>query len=272
MEKKDFEGVEERELEQAEAHLKKAETDLRKARAAEAVAEHAEEAAEHKVDEALQEIKEARHHDHEIHFTVDGEPEETKRREITPDEIIRKFGEKDPATNYLVRIEGGHQKASYRDQGSVPIKLHNGMHFQIISLGPTPVSDGPIRTSVGVFIEGLKNLEYSPAPLPGKPDHMVIDYEVPTGRFAGKKVRLGFIVPADFPMTPPSGPHVSPRIHPITGGGGQHPTGGVSLSPTFEEGAGGEWQYWSRSFPDWAHSKKTAAAYMNHIYRLWDLQ
>jgi hypothetical protein len=146
------------------------------------------------------------------------------------------------------------------------------MQFQIISLGPTPVSEGPIRTSVEVFIEGLKTLGYSPAALPGKPDHVVIDYEVPTGLFAGKKVRLGFIVPADFPLTPPSGPHVSPNIHTISGRGGQHPTGGVTNSPIFEEGAGGEWQYWSRSFPTWAQSKKTAAAYMSHIYRLWDSQ
>jgi len=77
---------------------------------------------------------------------------------MTPDEIISEFGGKDPSTNYLVRIEGGHQEASYRDQGSVPIKLHNGMHFQIISLGPTPVSDGPIRTSVGYSSRALKLL------------------------------------------------------------------------------------------------------------------
>lgn len=266
MENKDFEWTEERELEQAEAHLKKAETDLREARAS-------EEAAEHEVDEALQEVEEAEaQHHHEIHFTVDGEPDETKRREMTPDEIISEFGKKDPSTNYLVRIEGGHKEESYQGKGNEPIRLHNGMHFQIISLGPTPVSDGPIRTGVEVFIDGLKALGYSPLALSGKPDHVVIDYEVPTGRFGGKKVRLGFIVPADFPVTPPSGPHVSPRIHPISGGGGQHPTGGVNNSPTFEEGAGGEWQYWSRSIPDWAQSKKTAATYMNHIYRLWDLQ
>jgi len=85
MENKDFEGTEERELEQAEADLKKAKTDLKEARAA-------EEAAEHEVEEALQEIKEVSHHHHEIHFTVDGEPEETEQREITPDEIISEYG------------------------------------------------------------------------------------------------------------------------------------------------------------------------------------
>jgi hypothetical protein len=77
---------------------------------------------------------------HEIRFTVDGEPCETERREMTPDEIIREFGGKDPATNYLVQIEGNH-KVSYQGKGSEPIKLHNNMKFQIISTGPTPVSE-----------------------------------------------------------------------------------------------------------------------------------
>lgn len=77
---------------------------------------------------------------HKIRFTVDGEPCETERREMTPDEIIREFGGKDPAANYLVQIEGNH-KTSYQGRGSEPIKLHNNMNFQIISTGPTPVSE-----------------------------------------------------------------------------------------------------------------------------------
>ena len=247
--------------------IEKAEVALKEVRAA-------EEAVENEVEKALQEIKEAEiHHHHEIHFTVDGEPEETERHEMTPDEIIREFGKKDPSTNYLVQIEGGHQKVSYRDKGRVPIKLHNGMNFQIISLGPTPVSDGRIRTGVEVFIEGLRDLGYSPVALPEKPDHIVIDYEVPTGRFAGQRVRHGFIVPTDFPMIAPSGPHVSPQIHPINTGG-EHPGGAVhhAQAEPFEAGAGGSWQYWSRPFPNWGQSKKTVAAYMSHIYRLWDSQ
>ena len=76
---------------------------------------------------------------HEIHFFVDGEPLETDQREWTPNAIIRKFGEKDPATNYLVRIER-HHSHSYQGKGEVPIKIHNGERFQIVSTGPTPVS------------------------------------------------------------------------------------------------------------------------------------
>jgi hypothetical protein len=76
---------------------------------------------------------------HEIHFFVDGEPHETDKRELTPNEIIKDFGEKDPATHYLVRIEG-HHRDSYEGKGNDPIKLHNGERFQIVSTGPTPVS------------------------------------------------------------------------------------------------------------------------------------
>ncbi|MGH9400645.1 MAG: hypothetical protein ACRD2P_00890 [Terriglobia bacterium] len=78
-------------------------------------------------------------HHHEIHFCVDGEPQETDRREWTPNEIITEFGEKDPATNYLVRIEGDHRE-SYQGKGNEPITIHDGERFQIVSIGPTPVS------------------------------------------------------------------------------------------------------------------------------------
>jgi len=78
-------------------------------------------------------------HGHEIHFTVDGERYETRRRELTPNEILRKFAAKDPATHYLVQIEG-HHRVSYQGKGDEPIKMKNGMRFQVISTGPTPVS------------------------------------------------------------------------------------------------------------------------------------
>ena len=78
-------------------------------------------------------------HHHEIHFFLDGEPHETDSRELTPNEIIKDFGKKDPATHYLVHIEG-HHRISYEGKGNEPIKLHNGERFQIVSTGPTPVS------------------------------------------------------------------------------------------------------------------------------------
>lgn len=256
-----------KELQDAELHLAKAEADLKMAHAAEEVAEH-------EIEDALHEIEDAAaHHHHEIHFVLDGEEEETERREITPNEIISEYGRKDPANYYLVQIEHQQQKVSYQDRGGELIKLHNGMQFQIISLAPTPVSDGPIHTGVDVFVEGLKALGYSPVALPGKPDHIIFDYEVQDGRFKGEKVRHGFIVPSDFPITPPSGPHVSPQVLPINTSG-THPAGAIhhSQAQPFEEGVGGQWEYWSRPFMDWAQSKKSVAAYMSHIWRLWESQ
>ena len=72
---------------------------------------------------------------HEIHFKVDGEFFETTKRELTPNEIIKDFAHKDPATHYLVQIEG-HHRESFQGKGDVPIKMHDGMKFQVISTGP----------------------------------------------------------------------------------------------------------------------------------------
>jgi hypothetical protein len=36
---------------------------------------------------------------------------------------------------------------------------------------------------------------------------------------------------------------------------------------------GGQWQYWSRPpGPEWQAGKKTVAAYMSHVWRLWGSQ
>lgn len=84
------------------------------------------------------------HHPHQghdlIHFKVDGEPFTTQASELRPNDIIKDFAGKDPATHYLVQIRG-HEKISYEGRGDTPITMHDGMKFQVISTGPTPVSD-----------------------------------------------------------------------------------------------------------------------------------
>jgi hypothetical protein len=128
-------------------------------------------------------------------------------------------------------------------------------------------------TGFEAFIEGLRDLGYAPIAIEGKPDHVAIDYEVETGKFSGLNLRLGFIVPPDFPVTPPSGVHVSTLIHPCQGGG-THPTGGIHRehAAAFQTALGGEWQYWSRPPADWATGRKTVPAYMSHVWHLWDSQ
>jgi hypothetical protein len=99
-------------------------------------------------------------------------------------------------------------------------------------------------------------------------DNVDLAYEVPLGRFVGETIRLGFVVPGDFPDTPPSGPHIKPHIMPNSGGGGSHPTGGINPSSQF----GGDWQYWSRPFPNWSKTERNVRTYMAFIRRLFDFE
>lgn len=90
-------------------------------------------------------------------------------------------------------------------------------------------------------------------------------FVVPVGPRCGEEIQIGFQVPPDFPMSPPSGPHVSPRIlpiHPDQSVG--HPIGGVHESPI-----GPDWEYWSRPFPDWPNTDRNARAYMAHVRHLF---
>ena len=112
------------------------------------------------------------------------------------------------------------------------------------------------------FVAELRQLGYEAEELEG--NRVAFSYLVPGGRFVGQTIRLGFDVPPDFPMTPPSGPHVSPRLFPIQAGG-THPTGGVHESPF---GAG--WEYWSRPIQHWPQTKRTVRDLMAHVHHLFD--
>lgn len=113
--------------------------------------------------------------------------------------------------------------------------------------------------------EELKLLGYT---VTEQADRVTFPFAVQTGKFAGQTISLGLIVPPDFPLTPPSGPHLSPRLLPINPQAGQHPLCGVQESPTF----GGDWEYWSRPVPHWPQTERNAKAYMAHIHRLFDTQ
>lgn len=115
------------------------------------------------------------------------------------------------------------------------------------------------------FINGLKELGFQITEL--EASKISFPFKIPVGRFIGTEICLGFIVPDDFPFVPPSGPHVSPLILPKNPNGGPHPSHGVHDSPF-----GTEWEYWSRPFPDWNNTDKTAKTYMTHINHLMDTQ
>ena len=117
----------------------------------------------------------------------------------------------------------------------------------------------------GEFAEQLRLLGYTPTA--SAADQVWFPWEITLGRFAGRTVRLGFVVFADFALTPPTGPHVFPRILPINTNGGVHPLASVHPSPFGED-----WEYWSRPFPSppgWASTDRSVKTYLKHIENLF---
>lgn len=75
---------------------------------------------------------------HVIHYTVDGEAQETTERELTPRQIIINAG-LNPDERYLVKIDGRHQ-VSYKDNMNDPIRIHEKEKFVTVFTGPVPVA------------------------------------------------------------------------------------------------------------------------------------
>lgn len=114
------------------------------------------------------------------------------------------------------------------------------------------------------FMKGLEDLGHQARQLEG--NRIEFKYYVPCGRFMGQEIKLGFEIPADFPLTPPSGPHISPHLLPLNPSAPGHPER-VAGSPF-----GSEWQYWSRPFPNWANTGRTVKTYMAYIRHLFNTQ
>ncbi len=112
------------------------------------------------------------------------------------------------------------------------------------------------------FIQQLNEVGYAIEDL-GE-NRVAFPFEIPCGKLVGKKIKLGFAIPPDFPLTPPSGPHISPRLMPNQSGG-THPTGGIHDSPF-----GADWHYWSRPISHWNNTKRTVKDVMAHVRHLFD--
>jgi hypothetical protein len=73
-----------------------------------------------------------------IHYSVDGELQETTERTLTPRQILIAAG-LNPNERYLVEIKGKHQE-SYKDAMDTPIHMHEGQKFVSVYTGPTQVA------------------------------------------------------------------------------------------------------------------------------------
>jgi|SRR5215469_7523106 len=97
-------------------------------------------------------------------------------------------------------------------------------------------------------------------------DRVSFPYVIPVGKFADQAITLGFVIPQDFNLHPPSGPHVRPKLLSTNPVAGTHPNCGIHDNSPF----GSEWQYWSRPLNHWAQTQRTARDVMAHINHLFD--
>lgn len=119
------------------------------------------------------------------------------------------------------------------------------------------------------FMEQLCALGYEPELLSG--EFVVFGYEVELGKHIGESVLIALQVPGDFPMSPPSGPFVSPRLLPINPGQGLgRPFDAVHT--VAERGFAdpqGIWEYWSRPYTAWPNTDRSVKAYLRHLRTLF---
>jgi hypothetical protein len=73
-----------------------------------------------------------------ILYSVNGEPQWTMEKELTPVKIMEAAGV-DPSQNYLVEIKE-HKPESFKDDPNKIIHMHNGLKFITNFMGPKPVS------------------------------------------------------------------------------------------------------------------------------------
>lgn len=117
------------------------------------------------------------------------------------------------------------------------------------------------------FAEELENMGFTPTV---RENSVVFDYEIPCGRFQGQTIRLGFEVPPDFNVNPPSGPHLSPLLIPINGNAGNHPE--RCAESNFKDHFEGEWEYWSRPIHHWQKTKRNVKTYLHYMEHLFATQ
>lgn len=77
--------------------------------------------------------------DRAVEIFIDGDLVEAPDHSESERQLLALIGKKIEEA-YLVLIKGKRERESYKDRPDEPIKLHKGMKFVTVCVGPTPVS------------------------------------------------------------------------------------------------------------------------------------
>lgn len=102
-------------------------------------------------------------------------------------------------------------------------------------------------------------------PYPGQSvDRVVFDYVISAGKFAGKQIKIGLVIPIDFPRNPPGGPHICPKLLPTNPSAPDHPNRAA------DSDFGTDWQYLSRPYYSGKWKGREGVndyfAYIDHLF------
>ncbi|MGI0074157.1 MAG: E2/UBC family protein [Nitrosotalea sp.] len=106
------------------------------------------------------------------------------------------------------------------------------------------------------FLKG-KLLNYEKIPSDGKIIFKITGYVIPSGKYEGKIVNIGFPIPQDYPTTAPYGIHVK----------SDH--GFTENIPKSDNPStlGGDWRFWSRQINNWNPGRRNSQYYIDHVNR-----
>jgi hypothetical protein len=89
-------------------------------------------------------------------------------------------------------------------------------------------------------------------------------YRIGAGRFENTEVDVGIDVPPDFDVTCPTGPHIKPRLIPLSSAN--------DSTRAADSSFGSDWEYLSRPFSEnqqgWNRVTRGVKAYIRHIRRI----
>ncbi len=182
-----------------------------------------------------------------VRFYVDNEEMLVRDANRTGAQIIG-FSGNSPAGDYVLLETWDCGALQQRhDDIDKPIKIEPDHRFAVIFKGCTPVSFVHGAHGALAFVDVMTAAGYAvdqPVDANGKSWCVVKDFGISGGRFSGKVIEIAIPVPPDFPVTPPGGLFVSPRL------ADEQTLQNVQVGDEAIAALGGAWQYWSRPFMD----------------------